>query len=225
MQYEIIGCCDSYVACSDARKCLYPEEWFAKKCRYRRNLESGRIFYGRNAEKPGHIEAIKEKLLYLYCYERLFSIRSNQGKFGFSYKLSSEQIDKLTKFFDDKNIPYETNTLDYLCKIENNPPACSRIVIEIDGEKFSILNYNTYLIQTSYAEGISKSFEDRGIKSIVETNHKYSRHRETNKSTTLNISHVLYKPASNIGNEKNTKIEEQYVQYSMFDITEKQQAG
>lgn len=45
---EYFGCCDLYVQCSDMKKCLYPNQLYAKACKYRRNLESGRIFYGKN---------------------------------------------------------------------------------------------------------------------------------------------------------------------------------
>lgn len=41
-------CCSRYEECSDARKCVHPDKQLALKCRYRKNLESGRIFYGQN---------------------------------------------------------------------------------------------------------------------------------------------------------------------------------
>lgn len=46
---ENFGCCDKYVACSDAKKCLHKNLYYAKSCLYRKNLENGRIFYGKNA--------------------------------------------------------------------------------------------------------------------------------------------------------------------------------
>lgn len=42
------GCCGRYEACSDARKCLHPDQLFAAACAYKKNLEQGRIFYGKN---------------------------------------------------------------------------------------------------------------------------------------------------------------------------------
>ena len=42
------GCCDLYVQCSDAKKCLHRDQSYARNCWYRVNLESGHIFYGVN---------------------------------------------------------------------------------------------------------------------------------------------------------------------------------
>lgn len=43
------GCCHRYMQCSDSRKCIAPDQGYAKGCQYRKNLENGRIFYGKNA--------------------------------------------------------------------------------------------------------------------------------------------------------------------------------
>lgn len=45
---EHFGCCNDFIKCSDARQCLYPHDRFYNGCSYRKNLEAGRIFYGRN---------------------------------------------------------------------------------------------------------------------------------------------------------------------------------
>lgn len=45
---EIFGCCSRYVECSDNRQCIHPDLLRAKGCQYRKNLEIGRIFYGKN---------------------------------------------------------------------------------------------------------------------------------------------------------------------------------
>ncbi len=42
------GCCDLCVKCSDAKKCVHPDYFHSLGCYYRRNLEAGRIFYGKN---------------------------------------------------------------------------------------------------------------------------------------------------------------------------------
>ena len=42
------GCCNRFIQCSDARRCLYFDCFDALGCYYRENLESGRIFYGKN---------------------------------------------------------------------------------------------------------------------------------------------------------------------------------
>lgn len=46
---EKFGCCGKYIECSDAQKCLHCNTFYAKACYYRKNLEAGRIFYGKNS--------------------------------------------------------------------------------------------------------------------------------------------------------------------------------
>lgn len=45
---ESFGCCGRYEECSDARQCLHPDKLYARACAYRKNLENGKIFYGKN---------------------------------------------------------------------------------------------------------------------------------------------------------------------------------
>lgn len=45
---EEFGCCNSFTACSDAKRCLYDDNPYYRGCMYRKNLEDGRIFYGKN---------------------------------------------------------------------------------------------------------------------------------------------------------------------------------
>ena len=52
---EIFGCCNDFMKCSDEKKCLYPEDRFYNGCQYRRNLEAGRIFYGKNRNIDGDV--------------------------------------------------------------------------------------------------------------------------------------------------------------------------
>lgn len=42
------GCCSRFNECSDYKKCVHKNKLFAYGCLYRRNLESGKIFYGKN---------------------------------------------------------------------------------------------------------------------------------------------------------------------------------
>ena len=39
------GCCHRYKECSDQKKCIHPDEIYARGCQYRHNLETGHIFY------------------------------------------------------------------------------------------------------------------------------------------------------------------------------------
>lgn len=43
---DAFGCCSKYNECSDAKRCLHENKLYAKGCYYRKNLESGKIFYG-----------------------------------------------------------------------------------------------------------------------------------------------------------------------------------
>ena len=42
------SCCSRYLECSDAKTCIHPEKTLALACGYRKILNSGRIFYGKN---------------------------------------------------------------------------------------------------------------------------------------------------------------------------------
>lgn len=44
------GCCSRYRACSDSGKCLISHLDYSNNCTYRRQLESGHIFYGKHAD-------------------------------------------------------------------------------------------------------------------------------------------------------------------------------
>lgn len=45
---ERFGCCSRYEQCSDAKKCIHPDFILSRACAYRKNLEAGKIFYGKN---------------------------------------------------------------------------------------------------------------------------------------------------------------------------------
>ena len=42
------GCCSKFNQCSDAKECVHENKLYSTACAYRRNLENGRIFYGKN---------------------------------------------------------------------------------------------------------------------------------------------------------------------------------
>lgn len=42
------GCCSQFMKCSDAKKCVHENKLYSKGCQYRKNLDAGRIFYGKN---------------------------------------------------------------------------------------------------------------------------------------------------------------------------------
>lgn len=48
LEDESFGCCSRYEICSDEKHCVQPDPILALSCAYRKNLEAGRIFYGKN---------------------------------------------------------------------------------------------------------------------------------------------------------------------------------
>lgn len=48
MSFNTFGCCAKYVECSNKRQCVHDDQLYATSCMYRKNLENGRIFYGKN---------------------------------------------------------------------------------------------------------------------------------------------------------------------------------
>ena len=42
------SCCSRYLECSDAKRCILGNQLYSKACTYRKNLDSGKIFYGIN---------------------------------------------------------------------------------------------------------------------------------------------------------------------------------
>lgn len=45
---KVWDCCSRYMECSDAKACVHPDKVFALDCGYRKILNSGRVFYGKN---------------------------------------------------------------------------------------------------------------------------------------------------------------------------------
>ncbi|MBP0989755.1 MAG: hypothetical protein J5874_01055, partial [Oscillospiraceae bacterium] len=46
-QFDSMGCCGKYNECSDAGTCVHDDLIYAGCCMYRKNLEAGKIFYGK----------------------------------------------------------------------------------------------------------------------------------------------------------------------------------
>jgi hypothetical protein len=226
------GCCSKYLECSNNRKCLYTTDPAYAECYYRKNLEAGRIFYGINAGKsivdanlkpvdklPDPKEIQQDTSIFLYCFNRLFAVRSIIK--DLSYSLSQEQTDKVEVALVDAHIPYKLQIdsiteciIDYPSE-EDPAPANSRVVFEIDGEEFHLLNYNTWLIKKSIAEKIAKAFDNNFIKARVEHRGQYANidRAEAYISGTRNVFKIDVidkRQAPKIVEKSNTQV-------SMFD--------
>lgn len=53
LNVELFSCCSRYIQCSDEKVCIQPNKRLSVGCQYRKNLESGRIFYGKNRDTVG----------------------------------------------------------------------------------------------------------------------------------------------------------------------------
>ncbi len=45
---ESFGCCSKYIECSDCKECVQKDIRLRFSCLYKKNLDSGKIFYGKN---------------------------------------------------------------------------------------------------------------------------------------------------------------------------------
>ncbi len=257
----IFGCCSRFIECSDARKCVHADDPYYLRCYYRRHhLEAGRIFYGVNCNTGKRAEAdpetksvvtpppqnngpepetleIFDKSIFLHCMERVFSIYARQKNL-WSIGATPEQVDTIEKAFDDAGVPYKPEIDDLNECVIDRPteadptPANSRVVFEVDGQEYHVLNYNSWLIKQAIAERISKAFENHYISSRVEIR---------GKSNTSNIYTYQTKPDQRpvtpaetqkkiLPDTKETKVQKEEraapaavgVQASIFEICAKQ---
>ncbi len=117
---EKFGCCSKRIECSDAGACFYKNDPEMSECGYRRNLEAGRIFYGKNAGKKVtkavdnvtiSTKKVTEYKIYLTCYDRPFAVlyRHDIYKGAVSYQLKEDNFNKIKNLFDGLEIPYITD--------------------------------------------------------------------------------------------------------------------
>lgn len=50
--FDRFDCCGKFKECSDAGRCLHDDMLYSTACTYRKKLESGIVFYGKNKAKP-----------------------------------------------------------------------------------------------------------------------------------------------------------------------------
>ncbi len=259
----MIGCCSLYKECSDALHCLRDiNDPTYSGCYYRKNIESGIIFYGENSgkviqkvdevSKPPDNNASEDYKIYLLCFDQPFAIllRHDVWKSSMSYQLKKDSYEKIKKFFKDSKIPHTTNLIDInqknscqrctyfnqnediaYCKLHNKEldsleicgkyeekrQICDcRVVIEVEGEKYHILNWNSWLIPETIAEKIRKAFEKKGISSRVEKIGRWSAVDIPPLRQTIQLIAV----GVDRNSEPEVKVEERknYTQQSIFDM-------
>lgn len=195
----MFGCCSSFEICSDNLGCLHSDDNEYIGCQYRKNLEAGKVFYGKNAgkviafpAKPVVIEPtvkIEETIepiveptiaqpieVYISCYNRLFAVYS-QNKNGNSYALKPFEKEALELEFARLDIPYKVEATEPEIVTEGSveDPANSRVVFSLGEQKFRVLNANSYLIKRCYADGIVKAFKAKGLDARIELIGSYAR--------------------------------------------------
>lgn len=188
---ESFGCCSLYIECSDAKQCLRDvnnSEYTG--CYYRKNLEAGRIFYGKNAGKEPEIVIIEpeivqenpkivpnwrkpERYIYLTCYNQPFKILL-RNKVGLSYGLKEESFIKLKNLFEALDVPYITGLCESEYEAKEKQICNYRVTIEAGEDKYNVLNYNSLLIPEKIARGIQKAFEVKGIPAKAEQYGRYN---------------------------------------------------
>ena len=53
---DAFGCCSRFRSCSDEKRCLISHLEYSSHCSYRKNLENGKIFYGKNSVDFSSVE-------------------------------------------------------------------------------------------------------------------------------------------------------------------------
>lgn len=164
--------------CSDNMGCIVPNDKDYSGCGYRKNLEDGRIFYGKN--KGIHIvkkPEVKLDKLYLDCNDRNFKI-GRLSKNGFTSPLTVEEVEFLTQKLTELSIPHIFYLDEQKCIMEGDAhePANSRVnftVPECEAE-FVIANYNSCFMLKRYADGIAKALNLKGFTASVEVKGSYA---------------------------------------------------
>ncbi len=237
MEVHAFDCCSQFLKCSDNLECVHKEDGLGEGCSYRRKLEDGIVFYGKNKNifeplkfgrlpegfiprkkvvETDNVSRQKPKV-YLICYQMPFAVFRRSK--GLSYKLNSEQFTELIAEFVQKEIPYRTK-LDLLedlpgDEVEVDGPCNSRVVFKFNDNEYHILNFNSYLIQNWFAEKICKSLISKGFESRVELIGTYSGIKSEVKTITKSISNIAATLKNQVKN-----IDTGPVQLSLFDLCE-----
>jgi len=134
---EVFGCCSSYVECSNDGKCLHPREEFYLGCQYRKNLEVGRIFYGKNAGTKVQLPD--------------FSI-TIKGSNWWSYRASEEQKNKVFDILTQAGIMHVPSEEGY---------CGSRVLVDIEGDTYTYVLYapGSRMLPKSAAYSIQEKLE------------------------------------------------------------------
>jgi hypothetical protein len=208
--------------CSDNLKCLHVEKPEYDACQYRKNLEAGRVFYGKNKgtfnmeltktetdikqviEKP--VTLLQSKFqeptrLYIECYGMMFHV-GHLGKQDCTYSLTEDELSNLKCIFEKNVIPHTFILDDMKCIIDGDTiePANSRVIFQIPGieQEFVIANYNIWCIRKRYADMIAKALNNKGLKAYVQVSGTYKD--RINYDTTKKIADIVKGNVTRVNN-------------------------
>jgi hypothetical protein len=228
---DVFGCCSNFIECSDARACLHSSDPEYTGCQYRINLEASRIFFGSNvgtAAATVYDTEEPDKSVFLHCLDRVFAILKREGSYQLSRDLTPEQAEIIEAAFDDAGIPYKPEIddiseciIDYP-SIEDPAPANSRVVFEVAGEEYHVLNFNFWLIKRTVAEKIAKAFENHFIPARVELRGKYANVTRVEpfipETKPAQISVKPVEMPKEAAQDSSTEVKtDKYTQVSLFD--------
>ena len=222
---DTFGCCSHYVQCSEKGNCLFMGNEDYQGCYYRKNLDSGKIFYG---SRKGIIKIVPKNQLpehiYISCYDRYFKI-AHLSRNGWSYPLKDAEKEELLEKLKVLEIPFEIQDDESKCIIEGDEvePANSKVCFSFseDGQKFSIANYNFFLIRKRYSDGIAKALQNKGINAKVELTGSYSRVTDYPQKRTIKSEESKEIKISDAPAKVQTSkeiVKEVYKQISLFDF-------
>ncbi len=158
---ERFGCCHNYLRCSNEMRCTYEDDPEYSGCSYRKHLESGNIFYGKNARK-NILERHWDFPLYIECFE--FNLKVTKNIRGYSYSLKEKEREDLKKIFDTLGIPCTTQL-----KESSEERGGSRVIIKMPDLDYTVMNNDGRLIPCEVSQKLARAIENKGIECFVET--------------------------------------------------------
>lgn len=225
---EKFSCCSSYMQCSDAKKCLHADDPLYQGCAYRCNLDTEKIFYGKNVIKTAKnviktvknvtkndfsdefLERYKRYSLYLICYDYRLIVSKNIR--GFSYGLRAEEVEELKNIFNVLEVPCTTEIDESEC---NREGGGSRVILKMPDSNYTVSNYDHRLIPQEISKKLSQALERKGLESFVET-FRTSKPIESTSNRIILKGRVIQGEAELEKTSK--KIQYEYEQVSIFNL-------
>ena len=167
--------CSSHEECSETLECVHIGEELYSGCSLRKLLDKKKADVEQGQDRE--LIPVPEKQdkrpseVYIEASKRLFKVVRKYK--NYSYNLSTEEASTISGVFNDNGIPYKNQVSEEECKAytqapKDDAPCNSRVVVEINGEEYHILNYDCRLIKEWYAEKLNLAFNSKGFSSRVE---------------------------------------------------------